>query len=106
MAKKRYTNDVHWYVEGKKLPITYSSVATSYAITVYADILNESGIPPTPNNLLAYFESERLVGLYEEKAILQKYVELGRGDIPMNLASGNLRVIGRNSALDKNSKVQ
>ena len=83
MATRRNSKgDVSWHIPGKKRPIAYSTVAVSNAIKLYSEMVSS----PTPRNILEYIESNRLIGMYEEKEILSKYIELGRGDIPMNLA--------------------
>lgn len=82
MAKRNNVNDVQWYCKKRKRPIVYSAVAASDTIKLYSEFLTE---PITPNNLLRYFEKHNLMGMYEEKEILKKYVELGCGDEELNL---------------------
>jgi hypothetical protein len=78
---KKNKGDVYWFIRGKKNPIAYSTQAVSNAIVLYSKMVDI----PTPNNILKYFEDNELIGLYDEITILQKYVELGNGDVPMNL---------------------
>ena len=82
MAKKVFQG-VMWFAPKRKKPIAYSTVAESETIGVYAEILTKIGVPTTPNNLLKYFEEQRLIGLYTEKEVLHKYVQLGYGDEEM-----------------------
>lgn len=82
MAKRNNVNDVQWYCKKRKRPIAYSTVTISNMIKLYSEFLTE---PITPNNLLRYFDEHKLMGMYEEKEILMKYVELGCGDEELNL---------------------
>lgn len=77
MSRNYSKNDVAWYSYKRKKPIAYSTVSASGMIKLYSELLTE---PCTPNNLLRYFDEHKLVGLYEEKEVLMKYVEFGCGD--------------------------
>ena len=72
MSRKYSKNDVAWY----------STISASETIKLYSELLTE---PCTSNNLLRYFDEHKLVGLYEEKEVLMKYVELGCGDDVLTL---------------------
>lgn len=77
-----YKNDVQWYCKKRKRPIANSTLVASGTIKLYSEFLTE---PITPNNLLRYFDEHGLIGLYEEKEVLKKYVEFGCGDEELNL---------------------
>lgn len=81
MKKERKSKgDIYWYSSKRKRPIGYSTRSVFDTIKVYFEFLKLLGEPITPNNLLRYFEEKKLVGLYSEKEILMKYVQIGEGD--------------------------
>ena len=69
MAKSKIKGDVHWYVQGKKKPIAYSTRATSDLVGLLAE------------------DFETIQDVYdavmydqEAKTVLQKYIDLGYGN--------------------------
>lgn len=94
MAKKQI-RDVAWVIPTKKKPIAYSSNDVSFCIELYVSILNEQGIRCTPYSLLEYFTENKLVGLYEEKRILQAYIDSGFGDIEFQISERGFITIER-----------
>ena len=67
---KKLKGDVTWYVPNKKKPVAYSTVASQDLIILLAQ------------------ENETIVDVYnainydeEAKAVLQKYIDLGYGNI-------------------------
>lgn len=82
---KRPNLGVSWIVPTKKKPIAYSTNDASFCIELYISILIEQGIRCTPYSLLEYFKENKLVGLYEEKRILQAYIDSGFGDIEFQI---------------------
>lgn len=92
---KRPNLGVAWIIPTKKKPITYSTNDVSFSIEVYVSILNEQGIRCTPHSLLEYFKENKLVGLYEEKRIMQAYIDSGFGDIEFQISEHGFITIER-----------
>ena len=92
---KRPKLGVSWVVPTKKKPIAYSTNDVSFSIEVYVSILNEQGIRCTPHSLLEYFKENKLVGLYEEKRIMQAYIDSGFGDIEFQISEHGFITIER-----------
>ena len=67
----------------------------SFSIEVYVSILNEQGIRCTPHSLLEYFKENKLVGLYEEKRIMQAHIDSGFGDIEFQISEHGFITIER-----------
>lgn len=76
MSRKIIGAAVQWYTAKKKKPIAKSTSAASNCLALLAERVS----PVTPNNILKYIESSGLIGLYDEKAIMQAYVDIGQGD--------------------------
>lgn len=76
MSRKRIRLAIQWHTAKRKKPIVESTVAISSMIALLAERVS----PVTPNNILKYIESSGLIGLYDEKAIMQAYVDIGQGD--------------------------
>ena len=92
---KRPNLGVSWIIPTKKKPIAYSTNDVSFSIEVYVSILNEQGIRCTPYSLLEYFKENKLVGLYEEKRIMQAYIDSGFGDIEFQISEHGFITIER-----------
>lgn len=73
MGRVRNKGDIAWYVNGKKRPIAYSTVATSDLITVLA----QDG--------LTVLESYNFINYDKEaKDILKLYIDNGYGNKVLN----------------------
>ena len=82
MSKGNNTSDIRWYSCKRKRPVTYSTKCVSDSIKLCSEYLT---VPVTPANLLRYIEENKLVGMYEEKEVLMKYIELGYEDEALSL---------------------
>lgn len=79
MAKNNSKGDVQYYVPNKKRPIAYSTVSVSD----FLNIMCEDGYD-TPNKILDIINTRYQLA-NEEKEIMQKYVDLGYGNLKLDL---------------------
>jgi len=73
--KRKIKGDVEWYCGKYKRPIAYSTVAANNLICM----LYQDGYK-TPKEILEHITYD-----IEAKQVMQKYIDKGFGDIPLNL---------------------
>lgn len=80
MAKMTCKGDVEYCIPNKKRPIAYSTKTASD----FLKIMHQDGYD-TPNKIIDLINSRYQLA-FEEKEIMQTYVDLGYGNLKLDLA--------------------